>query len=87
MAYVLELWQKDMRLIKALALEVGAPTPLLDATIPLYLAAIEEGHGQMDTAAVRLALPLKLPVPPASKLAMSFNCCIRPVATSDAVTP
>jgi hypothetical protein len=29
---------------------------LLDATIPLYLAAIEEGHGQMDTAAVRLAL-------------------------------
>jgi L-threonate 2-dehydrogenase len=52
----LDVWQKDMRLIKALALEIGAPTPLFDATIPLYLAAIEEGHGQMDTAAVRLAL-------------------------------
>jgi L-threonate 2-dehydrogenase len=52
----LDVWQKDMRLIKALALEIGAPTPLFDATIPLYLAAIDEGHGQMDTAAVRLAL-------------------------------
>jgi hypothetical protein len=44
-----------MRLIKALAEESGASTPLFDATIPLYLAAAE-GHGQMDTAAVRLAL-------------------------------
>jgi L-threonate 2-dehydrogenase len=52
----LDVWQKDMRLIKALAQETGAATPLFDATIPLYLAAIAEGHGQMDTAAVRLAL-------------------------------
>lgn len=52
----LSVWQKDMRLIKAFAHEVGAATPLFDATIPLYLAAVAEGHGQMDTAAVRLAL-------------------------------
>jgi L-threonate 2-dehydrogenase len=52
----LSVWQKDMRLIKAFALESGAATPLFDATIPLYLAAAAEGHEQMDTAAVRLAL-------------------------------
>jgi L-threonate 2-dehydrogenase len=52
----LNVWQKDMQLIKAFADETGAPTPLFDATIPLYLAAVAEGHGQMDTAAVRLAL-------------------------------
>lgn len=52
----LNVWQKDMRLIKAFAHEAGAPTPLFDATIPLYLAAVAEGHGQMDTGAVRLAL-------------------------------
>jgi 3-hydroxyisobutyrate dehydrogenase-like beta-hydroxyacid dehydrogenase len=52
----LEVWQKDMRLIKALAEESGASTPLFDATIPLYLAAAVVGNSQMDTAAVRLAL-------------------------------
>lgn len=52
----LTVWQKDMRLIKGFAHEVGAATPLFDTTIPLYLAAVAEGHGQMDTAAVRLAL-------------------------------
>ena len=51
----LSVWQKDMRLIKAFADETGAATPLFDATIPLYLAATE-GHGEMDTGAVRLAL-------------------------------
>jgi L-threonate 2-dehydrogenase len=51
----LSVWQKDMRLIKAFADAAGAATPLFDATIPLYLAATE-GHGQMDTGAVRLAL-------------------------------
>jgi len=48
-------WQKDMRLIKAFADAAGASTPLFDATIPLHLAATE-GHGQMDTGAVTLAL-------------------------------
>ena len=52
----LTVWQKDMRLIKAFAQETGSATPLFDTTIPLYLAAVAEGHGQMDTAAVRLAL-------------------------------
>lgn len=52
----LTVWQKDMRLIKAFAHESGAATPLFDATIPLYRAAIADGRGQMDTAAVKLAL-------------------------------
>ena len=51
----LSVWQKDMRLIKAFADETGAAIPLFDATVPLYLTATE-GHGQMDTAAVRLVL-------------------------------
>ena len=52
----LDVWQKDMRLIKTFAHEARAATPLFDATIPLYRAAIAQGHGHMDTAAVRLAL-------------------------------
>jgi L-threonate 2-dehydrogenase len=52
----LDVWQKDMRLIKTFAQEAGAATPLFDTTIPLYRAAIAEGHSHMDTAAVRLAL-------------------------------
>jgi 3-hydroxyisobutyrate dehydrogenase-like beta-hydroxyacid dehydrogenase len=52
----LDVWQKDMRLIEAFAHEAGVATPLFDATIPLYRAAVAQGHGQKDTAAVRLAL-------------------------------
>ena len=52
----LDVWQKDMRLIKAFAQEVGAATPLFDVTAPLYRAAVAQGLGQKDTGAVRLAL-------------------------------
>ncbi len=52
----LDVWQKDMRLIKEFAQQIGAATPLFDATAPLYQAAIAAGHGQEDTAAVRLVL-------------------------------
>jgi putative dehydrogenase len=52
----LDVWQKDMRLIKAFAQEIGAPTPLFDVTAPLYRAAVAQGHGHKDTGAVRLAL-------------------------------
>jgi hypothetical protein len=43
--------EADLRLTSLLAV-----TPLFDATIPVYRAAIAEGHGEVDTAAVRLAL-------------------------------
>lgn len=48
----LDLWQKDMALIDAFARRVGSPTPLLEATEPLYAAAVEQGLGELDTAAV-----------------------------------
>ena len=52
----LDVWQKDMGLIKEFARAVGVATPLFDATAPLYRAAVAAGHGQEDTAAVRIAL-------------------------------
>jgi len=45
-------WQKDMAVIGAFAAELGAPTPLLDATVPIYDAAMAQGHGAQDTAVV-----------------------------------
>jgi 3-hydroxyisobutyrate dehydrogenase-like beta-hydroxyacid dehydrogenase len=45
-------WQKDMALIGAFAQQLGCPTPLLSATLPIYAAAIAMGHGVHDTAAV-----------------------------------
>lgn len=48
----IETWQKDMRIIKELALKVGSPTPLLDACAPIYTAGVQQGLGSQDTAAV-----------------------------------
>jgi 3-hydroxyisobutyrate dehydrogenase-like beta-hydroxyacid dehydrogenase len=45
-------WQKDMSIISEFARAFGAPTPLLDATAPLYTQAYESGLGAQDTAAV-----------------------------------
>ena len=48
----LDLWQKDMGLIDAFVRGVDAPTPLFEATAPLYKAAVEHGLGDLDTAAI-----------------------------------
>jgi 3-hydroxyisobutyrate dehydrogenase-like beta-hydroxyacid dehydrogenase len=48
----LDVWQKDLALIEAFARDAGAPTPLFDATLPLYDAAVRAGLGPQDTAAV-----------------------------------
>lgn len=48
----LDVWQKDMALIADFAAAIGAPTPLFSATSPLYSAAVKNGLGQKDTAAV-----------------------------------
>ena len=48
----LNVWQKDMALIKDFAQKAGANTPLFDATGPLYELANKLGLGEQDTAAV-----------------------------------
>jgi 3-hydroxyisobutyrate dehydrogenase-like beta-hydroxyacid dehydrogenase len=47
-----EIWQKDMAIISQYATELGCPTPLLSATMPIYAAAMANGHAADDTAAV-----------------------------------
>lgn len=48
----MEVWQKDMAIISRFAAELGAPAPLLSATMPFYAAAMATGHATDDTAAV-----------------------------------
>jgi len=52
----LDVWQKDMALIKEFAETVGAFTPLFDTTSPLYETANKVGLGEQDTAAVHKIL-------------------------------
>jgi 3-hydroxyisobutyrate dehydrogenase-like beta-hydroxyacid dehydrogenase len=46
------LWQKDMAVIEQFARQLGCPTPMFDATIPVYDKALKNGHAEHDTAAV-----------------------------------
>lgn len=46
------VWQKDMHVIGDFAAQVGVPTPLFSATVPVYDTAMAEGHAADDTAAV-----------------------------------
>jgi 3-hydroxyisobutyrate dehydrogenase-like beta-hydroxyacid dehydrogenase len=48
----ISLWQKDMAVIAEFARRLGCPTPLFDATVPIYNQAMQTGHGDHDTAAV-----------------------------------
>lgn len=48
----ISVWQKDMAIIRRFAEEFGVKTPLLDATGPIYDAAVARGLGDLDTAAV-----------------------------------
>jgi 3-hydroxyisobutyrate dehydrogenase-like beta-hydroxyacid dehydrogenase len=45
-------WAKDMNIIEDFARQVGCPTPLFSATVPLYTAAAATGRETEDTAAV-----------------------------------
>jgi len=47
-----EIWQKDMRIIGDFVRRLGSPAPLFAATKAIYNAAIEQGYGKADTAAV-----------------------------------
>jgi putative dehydrogenase len=53
------LWQKDMAVIGAFARELKCPTPLFDATVPIYKKAVRSGHGEHDTASVCAVLEKK----------------------------
>ncbi|WP_148575551.1 NAD(P)-dependent oxidoreductase [Nocardioides caldifontis] len=46
------MFQKDVSLVRELAAAVGVPTPVLDATVPLYDRAAETGWADADAAAL-----------------------------------
>jgi L-threonate 2-dehydrogenase len=48
----LDILLKDSTLIRDFARSVGAPTPLLDAAVPVYEASSEAGLGDLDAAAL-----------------------------------
>lgn len=48
----LDTIKKDTTIIQAFARSVGAPTPLLDAALPVYEASSGEGLGDLDAAAL-----------------------------------
>jgi putative dehydrogenase len=53
------VWEKDMSVIGAFAKKLRAPTPLFNATLPIYEAALRSGHADHDTAAVCAVLEEK----------------------------
>src|SRR5262249_9640269 len=48
----ISVWQKDMAVIGEFAHSLGCPTPMFDATVPMYERAMRGGHAAHDTAAV-----------------------------------
>ena len=46
------VWQKDMSVIGEFARRIGSPTPMFDATVPIYNKAMKSGHADDDTASV-----------------------------------
>jgi 3-hydroxyisobutyrate dehydrogenase-like beta-hydroxyacid dehydrogenase len=48
----ISVWQKDMAVIGGFARQIGAATPVFDATVPVYRKALKTGHAEHDTAAV-----------------------------------
>jgi putative dehydrogenase len=48
----IDVWDKDMRVIGGYARKIKVPTPMFDATKPVYIKAMKSGFGAQDTAAV-----------------------------------
>lgn len=48
----MEVYMKDLEVILDFARTVRAPTPLMAASLPFYVAALAEGRGREDTAAL-----------------------------------
>lgn len=52
----INVWQKDMAIIYEALRALSVPAPLFTACIPVYLAAMAQGHAMNDTAAVYAVL-------------------------------
>jgi L-threonate 2-dehydrogenase len=48
----IDVWGKDMQVIGDYARKIKVPTPMFDASKPVYVKAMKEGYGAQDTAAV-----------------------------------
>ena len=48
----IDVWDKDMQVIGGYARKIKAPTPMFNASKPIYLKAQRSGLGAQDTAAV-----------------------------------
>ena len=48
----IDVWDKDMRVIADYARKIRVPTPMFDASKPIYIKAMKSGYGADDTAAV-----------------------------------
>jgi putative dehydrogenase len=48
----IDVWDKDMKVIGGYARKIKVPTPMFDASKPIYLKAQNSGLGAQDTAAV-----------------------------------
>jgi len=48
----IDIWDKDMQVIGGYARKIKVPTPMFDASKPIYLKAQKSGLGAQDTAAV-----------------------------------
>ena len=48
----IDIWDKDMQVIGDYAKAIKVPTPMFDASKPIYLKAMKSGLGAKDTAAV-----------------------------------
>jgi 3-hydroxyisobutyrate dehydrogenase-like beta-hydroxyacid dehydrogenase len=51
-----EVYQKDIDIIRAFARRLKCPTPLFDASIPFYAAALRAGWSTQDTAVIHAVL-------------------------------
>jgi len=48
----IDVWDKDMQVIGDYARKIGVPTPMFNASKPIYRKAMKSGLGAQDTAAV-----------------------------------
>lgn len=48
----IDVWDKDMHVIGDYAKKIKVPTPMFDASKPVYIKAMKSGLGALDTAAV-----------------------------------
>jgi 3-hydroxyisobutyrate dehydrogenase-like beta-hydroxyacid dehydrogenase len=48
----IDVWDKDMQVIGDYGRKIKVPTPMFDASKPVYLKAMKTGYGAQDTAAV-----------------------------------